>query len=80
MELKTTFLPVITHGKSEIGDDAGQVSFDQDVLRLDVPVSDHLLAASTLDLRVQVGNAGCSRMCHDQLQGLIDIISHHLIV
>jgi len=65
---KNDFLPVVTHGKPEICNDASQVSFDQDVLCLDVPVSNHLLATGTLDLRVQVGNASGGRMCHDQLE------------
>ncbi len=60
-------LPVVTHCQSKIGDYACQVAFDQDIFGLDVPVSDLLLATSTRDLRVQMGNAGSSRMSHDQL-------------
>ena len=48
----------VGHGQPEVSDDAGAVSPDQDVLRLDVPVSDGGLALGPEYLRVQMHEAG----------------------
>ena len=48
----------MSNAKSEIRNCAGQISFDQNVLGLQVPVGDRRLALGADDRHVQVGEAG----------------------
>jgi len=61
--------PVELDGEAEVGDAAGAVLLDQDVLALQVPVGDGRLALRAVDLGVQVAEAAGGRVRQPQ-QGL----------
>ena len=60
----------VFHAESEITDGAAEVALDQDVLGLEVPVSDGRLTLGADDGHVQVGQAGGYGERHgDELEG-----------
>lgn len=58
--------PVELDGEAEVGDAAGAVLLDQDVLALQVAVGDGRLALRAVDLRVQVAEAAGGRVGEPQ--------------
>ena len=54
--------PVELDGEAEVGDAAGAVLLDQDVLALQVPVGDGRFALRAVDLRVEVAEAAGRRV------------------
>ena len=58
--------PVELDGEAEVGDAAGAVLLDQDVLALEVSVGDGGLSLRAVDLRVQVAEAAGGRVGEPQ--------------
>ena len=61
------WVPVKSHSKTEVCYGACEVSLDEDISWLDVPVSDGGLGTGARDLCVEVRNAGRSRMGQSDL-------------